>query len=137
MKLIDFFFYKSYLFLIKLKKDEGDSKWSAFLFTGFYLTAFFVSLVSVIGLLNDNSVCSQLKNNPFSFSIIVSLLTDALLGLRYYRFTNITMIEESYFRMGKVKRIFIDLFLYLAPFAIPILTFILFRLYVVGHFKWW
>jgi len=137
MKLLDYFFYKTYRFLLRIKKDEGDTKWSAFLYTGFYFTTFIIIVVCVIGLLYDNRLSNLLKQNPYLFTIIIGLMTGLVLGIRYYRFTNVTMIETSYLATGGVKRIFIDLFLYVAPFAIPILTFILFRLYVVGHFKWW
>ncbi|HCT31374.1 MAG TPA: hypothetical protein DIW31_11755 [Bacteroidales bacterium] len=137
MKLLDYFFYKTYCFLLRIKKDESDTKWSAFLYTGFYFTTFIIIIVCVIGLLYDNSFSNLLKQNPYLFTITIGLMTGLALGIRYYRFTNVTMIETSYLATGGVKRIFIDSFLYVAPFAIPILTFILFRLYVVGHFKWW
>ena len=137
VKFMDYFFLKTYRFLIGLKKEEGDSKWSAFLHTGVYLAISIILFVCLIGLLYDNQLSQCMKNNSLYFWMTTFILSPMLLSLRYYRYISVTSIETSYNSMGKGKRRLIDILLYIALIAIPTLTFIFFRLYVIGHLKWW
>lgn len=67
----------------------------------------------------------------------VIVLSPILLSFRYYRNTSIALIEASYNAMGKKNRRVVDGLIYAAIIVVPILSFVLFRLYVIGHFKWW
>lgn len=137
MRLMDYFFYKTYLFLIRLKKNQGDAKWSAFLYTGIYATAFFIMALCFIGLWYNTLLSSLLGNKPIIFVIISGILITLLLSLRYYRYVEIDNIESSYNSLKGGKKRIMKASLYIVLFGIPILTFTLFRLYVVGQFKWW
>lgn len=134
---MDYFFYKTYLFLIKLKKNDGDAKWSAFLFTGVYFAISILSLNCFIGILYENPLSMLMKSKPLFFWMLIFILSPVLLSLRYYWHLEIANIKVSYNAMGVSKRRIVNAFIYVALVAIPLLTFILFRLYVVGQFKWW
>jgi hypothetical protein len=134
---MDYFFYKTYLFLIKLKKNDGDAKWSAFLFTGVYFAISILSLNCFIGILYENPLSMLMKSKPLFFWMLIFILSPVLLSLRYYWHLEIASIKVSYNAMGVSKRRIVNAFIYVALVAIPLLTFILFRLYVVGQFKWW
>jgi len=134
---MDYFFYKTYLFLIKLKKNDGDAKWSAFLFTGVYFAISILSLNCFIGILYENPLSMLMKSKPLFFWMLIFILSPAFLSLRYYWHLELASIKVSYNAMGVSKRRIVNAFLYVALVAIPLLTFILFRLYVVGQFKWW
>lgn len=133
MKFIDYFFYKIYCFLRRLKKDEGDSKWSAFLYLSTFMGFFLISMNCLIGLLYDNSISALIKINPFGFSLIIVLFCLFLLAIRYYKFKNISDIENAYLNRGRTKRIIVDVLIYITMIVIPISTFYLFRLYTMGH----
>ncbi|MDY0104314.1 MAG: hypothetical protein RBS07_15370 [Lentimicrobium sp.] len=78
-----------------------------------------------------------LKGKPLYFWMSVFILSPVLLSFRYYRHLDVASIKVSYNAMGVRKRRIVNAFLYVALVAMPLLTFILFRLYVVGQFKWW
>ena len=137
MKLMDYFFYKTYRFLIRLKKNEGDAKWSAFLHTGVYVAILIISLVCLFGLSYENPLSQLMKSNPLVFWMTTFIVSPFLISIRYYRYTSVASIESSYSTMSESKRKFVDVLLYIVLIATPLLTFTLFRLYVIGHFKWW
>ena len=137
LKFTDYFFLKTFLFLIRLKKEEGDAKWSAFLHTGVYASIFIIQLVCLIGLLYDNQLCRYFKDNSLFFWMTAFILSPILLSFRYYRYTDVSAIEASYNAFSKSKRNLIDIAIYAVMITIPVSTFILFRLYVIGHLRWW
>lgn len=137
IKFMDYFFLKTYRFLIRLKKEEGDAKWSAFLHTGVYMSIFIIMLVCLVGLLYDNQLCQYIKNNSLFFWMAAFVLSPISLSFHYYRYTSVSAIEASYNSLEKSKRKLMDILIYSAMIAIPVSTFILFRLYVIGQLKWW
>lgn len=137
IKFIDYFFLKTYLFLIRIKKDKGDSKWSAFLHTGIYISINLISLVCLCGLLYENPLSQLMKRSPFIFWMTTFIISPLLLGPRYYHYKDFSSIETSYSIMTVSMRTFINVLLYMFLILSPLLTFVLFRLYVIGHIKWW
>lgn len=126
MKFLDFFFYKTFKFALWLKKDSGDSKWSAFLFTSAYLSISFIFLTFLIGLTFENSFNLFLKEHSLSIWMLAFALSPVLLSLRYYRDKNIiNKIEFEYLSSNKKLYSF---FIYLYMILVPIFTFILYRL---------
>ena len=96
MKIFDLIFFKTFQFGLKLKKAEGDSKWSAFLLVSTYFACVVIILVSFIGLFHENYVCSIFKKHTIEFWMSIWVLSPIILSLRYYKLTNISNIEENY-----------------------------------------
>lgn len=96
-----------------------------------------ISVICLLGLLIDNFFSDLIKRQPLYFWMTVGVLSPMLLSLRYYRHTSVPIIEASYNAMGKDKRRIIDMLIYATMIVIPVLTFILFRLYVIGCLAWW
>jgi hypothetical protein len=137
MSLLDFAFLKLFHFVFYLKRENDSAKWGAFLYMSSYIAICIVSFVCFIGLLYDNQLCQYIKNNSLFFWMAAFILSPILLSFRYYRYTSVAAIEKSYNTMEKSKRKLIDMLIYVSMITIPVLTFILFRLYVIGHLKWW
>ena len=74
-------------------------------------------------------LCHDACDKPKAYADITTVIRD--------RHLDVASIKVSYNAMGVRKRRIVNAFLYIALVAIPLLTFILFRLYVVGQFKWW
>jgi len=134
---MDYFFLKIFHFLIFLKKERDDAKWSTLLFTSLYATSFVVLVFCVIGLEYENLFSSIIKQNPLAFTLIVGVICPVLLGLRYYRKGSIELIEKSWTEKNNGGKKIINLLIYLSLVFLPILNFIFFRLYVIGQLKWW
>jgi len=134
---MDFAFLKLFHFVFYLRGEKDSAKWGAFLYLCFYVAICIISLVCLIGLLYDNQLCQYIKSNSLFFWMVAFILSPILLSFRYYRYTNVAAIEASYNTMEKNKRKLINVLIYVAMIALPVLTFILFRLYVIGHLKWW
>lgn len=132
VNFIDYFFFKITQILIHLKKDEGGAKWSAFLYTGLYVTATIVGILCLLGLLYDNYISNLLKQSPLAFNMIAGVLIPLLLSIRYYYYTSVAIIESSYNTMRKDKRRVLDMLIYTVMIIVPVLSFVLFRLYVIG-----
>ncbi len=133
IKLMDYVFFKIFRILVYLKKNNEGAKWSAFLYTGLYLTAVFVSIVCIIGLGYDNFISKLFKNNAISFNLIACAAITLLISMRYYFYKDISDIKSSYNAMKSRIGILVDILVYSIIVVIPILTFFLFRLYVLGH----
>ncbi len=136
MKLIDYFFFKTYSLLMRFKNDPGDAKWSAILFTGLIVSISMLSLVCLSGIIYDNPISKLLKISPFLFWMSAFILSPIIISIRYYKYCNIESIRIAYDGESKTYRLFINAILILLLIAMPIITFILFRLYVIGSIKW-
>jgi len=134
---MDYFFYKTYRFLIRLRKNEGDAKWSAFLHTGVYVAILIISLVCLFGLSYENPLSQLMKSNPLVFWMTTFIISPLFISIRYYHYISVASIESSYSAMSESKRKLVNLLLFIVLIATPFITFTLFRLYVIGHFKWW
>lgn len=133
VKFLDFLFLKIVHILIHLKKDVDGAKWSAFLYTGLYLTATVLGTLCFLGLQYDNYISNLIKHSSLVFIMISGIVIPLLLSLRYYRYTSVDKIEASFNAMGKNRRRIINILIYTAMIIIPVLTFVLFRLFVIGH----
>lgn len=134
---MDFVFLKLYHFVFYLRRENDSAKWGAFLYLSFYIAICIISYVCLIGLLYDNQLSQYMKNNSLYFWMTAFVLSPILLSFRYYRYKSVAAIEASYNAIEKSKRMLIDVLIYAAMITIPVLTFIFFRLYVIGHLKWW
>lgn len=133
MIILDIFFFKIYCFLVRLKKNEGDAKWSAFLYSSAYFAILLILLVYLIGLLfYNNAINSILRTHPSVFFAASFILSPLLMGVRYYRKTDIASIEKFYNVLSREKRLYFNIVTYILIVAIPILMFIFFRWYVFG-----
>lgn len=133
MTLMDFAFLKLFHFVYYLRRENDSAKWGAFLYLCFYVAICIISLVCLIGLLFDNQISQYIKSDSLFFWMAAFILSPILLSSRYYRNISITAIEESYNTMERSKRKLIDVLTYVAMIALPVLTFILYRLYVFGN----
>jgi hypothetical protein len=133
-KILDYLFLRIFYILIYLKKDEDGAKWSAMLYAGIYVTATVAAFLCLLGLMqHDNYASTLLKMYPIAFNMISSVIIVLLLYLRYYRYTSVAIIETSYNAMNNNKRRLINMLVYAAMVAVPVLAFILYGLYVLGH----
>jgi cytochrome b561 len=133
-KIIDYLFLQIFHNIIHLKKDKDGAKWSTMLFTGLYITATVIAFLCLLGLLqHDNYASTLLKMNSTAFVMITGVIIALLFYLRYYRYTSVAIIETSYNAMNNYKRMLVDMLVYAAMIAVPVLAFILYRLYVIGH----
>jgi hypothetical protein len=138
MKFVDCFLYITYRFAHnKLKKNESDAKWSAFLHTGVYFAIFLITFICIIGIIVDNPISVFLKRQSFLLWMLLFILSPVLLSLRYYRFSGITSIEQSYLSLKKTQQNIINILIYITMITLPILCFVAYRLYVIGHLQWW
>ena len=129
--IIDYFFYRVF-YVTKRYKDEGDAKWSAFLFTGLYLSLFVLGLLCMIGLIYDNLLSQQLITNPLLFWMGIGIIFPILSGIRYYRFIDIEKIKYRYNSLPKINQTFIDVFILFTLVVVPVFLFVFYRLYVYG-----
>lgn len=137
MKLIDYFLYITYRFAhYTLRKEEGDAKWSAFLHTSLYLMFFEVILICLIGLIIDNQVSRIFISMGFPAIIAVDILSMLILALRYYN-KEISLIEKEYLAQSAKKQKNIRWNIYFIMIVLPIVLFVFYRLYALGHIKWW
>jgi hypothetical protein len=138
MKFIDYFLYVTYRFAhLVLKKNEGDAKWSAFLHTGVYITILIISIICFVGLLFDNPISLLFKEYTLLSWMSIFILTPVILSFRYYSYSGISPIEESYLLMSEIKQKGVNKLIYSLMAALPIILFVLFRLYIIGSLKWW
>jgi len=138
MKIIDYFLYITYRFAHNtLKKDISDAKWSAFLHTSLYLLFFVVVVICFSGLIFDNAISQLLKNIGFLAWLIIDIFVILILALKFYRYKGVAPIEDRYLSFTIKKQILIKWSVYLIMIILPILLFVIYRLYVVGHIKWW
>ncbi len=139
MKFIDYFFYVTYRFSNSiLKKDEGDSKWSAFLHTGVYVAVFLLIIICLSGIIFDNYFSILFKDNRLFGWMFVWIVSPLMLSLRYYQRKNVfDDIEKQFLLKDQTKRKVISMLVYTSMVLLPILLFILYRLYVFNQIKWW
>lgn len=130
---MDYFFLKIFRILIFLKKDEGGAKWGAFLYMSAYTAAIMIFTTCLIGFLFDNTISQLMKSYPKVFWMSTFIVSPVLLSLRYYRYTSVAAIEASYNAMNNSKCRLVVVLVYATMIAVPVLTFIFFRLYMVGH----
>ncbi len=138
MKIIDYFFYMTYRFAhLKLKKDEFESKWSAFLHTGVYLAALITIFICVLGLLFDNPVSELYRQSGFVGWILIWILSPVILSFRYYRKSMLDKIENQYLSLSDSKQEKIKRLIIVIMVILPVLLFVFYRLYTVGRIIWW
>jgi hypothetical protein len=139
MKFVDYFLYITFRFAHnKLKKSESDSKWSAFLHTSVYMTVFIDSLVCISGLFCENPISMLLKSSSLIFVMITGgVIIPLLLSIRYYRVSGVSHIEQSYLSLNTTQQKIINSLIYIIMIGLPLLCFAVFRLYVIGHIRWW
>ncbi len=137
MFLFDLIFLKTFHLVLRIKKDVGDTKWSSFLFVSSYFACFVIILISLFGLFHENYMGDMFKKYTLEFWMFIFILSPLALSLRYYRLTSIPNIEKTYNSMNGSFRKIANVIVFLLMTSIPILTFVLFRLFVIGQVKWW
>jgi len=96
MRIIDAFFYLTFILLQKFGRDESDAKWSAMLHTSFILCIFILIICALIG--NSFRELDGLKHLVKNYIFVVGIFSP-LLPLCYYRFykTHAMCLVEKYF----------------------------------------
>jgi len=132
MKLIDYYFYITYEFLVnKLGRSEEEAKWSTLLFSSLYLTLFIDSIVYCVGLLRVYEIIEYYSSLDFTAILIIDFLISILLYIRFYKRSALYKTENEYKEMSDknkiiIKRIVLSLFLF-----IPIFWFVIGRMYII------
>lgn len=136
MSFIDFAFLKLFHFVFFIRREKDSAKWGAFLYLSSYFALCIILVVSLVGLLYDNKFCQYIKSDSIFFWMAAFILSPLLLSFRYYHCISITSIEATYNTIEKNKRKIIDMVIYALMIIIPVLTFIIYRLYVIGNLNW-
>ncbi len=128
MNILDYFMYIIYRFSYKiLNREKSDARWSAFLFISLWVT--FIIIISVMGLIIKNRISILfVKNLPYSW-FILHLLIPFVLAFRYYKYKDISSIEKDFLSLDERYQKLINWIIYTIILIVPVLTFMLFRLY--------
>jgi uncharacterized membrane-anchored protein len=137
MLVFDLMFLKTFKLTERIKNDSSDAKWSSVLFIGIYIACSIIIIISTLGLLNENAISSLFKKNAIMLWMIAFILSPILVGIRYYRLKSVEEIEDRYNKINKRLKKIANLITYSMFIGIPIFTFIVFRLFVIGRIEWW
>ncbi len=137
MLVFDLMFLKTFKLTERIKNDSSDAKWSSVLFIGIYIACSIIIIISTLGLLNENAISSLFKKNAIMLWMIAFILSPILVGIRYYRLKSVEEIEVRYNKINKRLKKIANLITYSMFIGIPIFTFIVFRLFVIGRIEWW
>ena len=137
MLIFDLMFLKTFKLAERIKNDSSDAKWSSVLFIGIYIACSIIIIISTLGLLNENAISSLFKKNAIMLWMIAFILSPILVGIRYYRLKSVEEIEVRYNKINKRLKKIANLITYSMFIGIPIFTFIVFRLFVIGRIEWW
>jgi len=137
MLVFDLMFLKTFKLAERIKNDSSDAKWSSVLFIGIYIACSIIIIISTLGLLNENAISSLFKKNAIMLWMIAFILSPILVGIRYYRLKSVEEIEVRYNKINKRLKKIANLITYSMFIGIPIFTFIVFRLFVIGRIEWW
>lgn len=130
MRLIDYFFYV----LVKvqvtiLKRDEEDARFSASLHTAFLIFFVWTSVVFAFGLSKRNMLADLLRGNQWGF-VGFGAFTGILTVIRYFKFIKYAELQAWSSRCGRVKKALLRVWFFLFFFGMPVVSFILFRMYL-------
>ena len=135
---MDYFFYLTYRFAhLKLKKDKGDSKWSAFIHTGVYFAFLIISVICILGILIDNPISAIFKRYTKIFWMSIGIISLIYSNVRFYKIVELDEIEMKYLSKTHFQKKAIKWLISLIMLILPAISFIVFRLYVKGQIKWW
>ena len=139
--IFDMFYYFTFRFLTKvLKRGKLDAKFSALSILATYLGFMSVTVLCVIGLIEDNAISrwvASTKNKTFIAYVFVGVMVYIIFGHRYYKMMDIEDIIKRVENMSKVRKNFHKILVIIVMLAVPICSFIFYRLYVLGHIRWW
>lgn len=137
MFLFDLIFLKIFRLLLRIKNDVGETKWSSSLYVSMYFACTVIITISVFGLFHENYVSNLLKKHPLEIWMVIFILSPVFISIRYYRVTNISSIEKKINSINERFRMLINIVVFITMVSIPILTFVLFRLFTFGQVRWW
>ena len=120
--------------LVSIGKKKGDARWSAFLFSGLYLSFLIWTILALVGLVFENPISSILKADhaPY-FGILCVVITALLLAIRYYWITDVYNIERKFDNKSEIEKKVIRISALLLIIVIPVMTFLLSRLYIIRN----
>ena len=140
MIIFDVFFYLIYRFNTKiLKQDRINSGFSASAFLALYSGFTSVTLLCIIGLIEDNAISRWIATaNPIVL-MSISLVFYIVFWYRYFRIMNIEAedIVKKIGSMSKARKKNYKILAIIVMLAVPICSFIFYRLYSIGHIRWW
>jgi len=137
MKIIDYFFYITYRFAhFTLKKNENDSKWSAFLHTGVYFSILIATLICAFGLILENPISKFFKQSGLIGWMSLWIITPIVLSFRYNRKSILNIIESQYLSKIQSQQKRINWLICMIMLLLPVLLFIVYRLYIIGNVYW-
>ena len=120
-----------------LKKDLPDSKWSAALTNGIWLTFFTLASLALICIVFPahttalKIVVSFFIHNPF-WAVIVSLVLIALMVLRYFRCVDYKAMSKKIEKKNTIIKNLIALYFWIVWFGILIYVYVMIRLFLYG-----
>lgn len=123
-----------------LKQDIIDSGFSASAFLATYLGFTSITILCIIGLIEDNAISRWIVSNvnkTATFSMFISIIAYIVFWYRYYKMMNIEDIIKKIECLSKWQKNFYKDLVIMIMLAVPVCSFIFYRLYVIGHIKWW
>ena len=134
MLFFDAFFNMIYNFSNKnLKRDKDNATFSACGILAVYI-GFFVGMVAhIIGLIKDNYLSRWALDNAFLAVAPIGLICYITFIIRYDKLIGIENLEKKIAQqpIGKLRNIRYAIYFFLI--AVPIGSFVIFRLYMYGH----
>jgi hypothetical protein len=118
-------------FGLNLTDPHIEEKYSACAFLCFLITWFFDGLLSISGILWDNSLAQYLKTDKhYIVWVGLFIIAHCLLLSRYYRYKGVQHWAEKYNKLSQLQKSGIHLLLILTIIAVFIFSFVAYRLYV-------
>jgi hypothetical protein len=134
MIIFDYFFYVIYHFLNRrLRRSKEDAKHSALCIALVYISLFILTVALSIGLIKNNSISLWFSDNFIFVWMIVGIFGYIYFRIRYYKIYDIEDIEKKIIQLPYKGQQISKYFYYILLIGIPVLWFILFRLYTFGH----
>jgi len=134
MKFFDYVFCEFYLFFNRtLKRRKEDAKLSAVSFLSLYIALFLNVLNNTIGLVYNNNITYYFtEKKTFLISYFgIMVFCYLIFGIRYYKLYDTNkIIENNYINHKRFVLKYITICMLI---AIPVLSFITFRLYKFGY----
>jgi uncharacterized membrane protein len=137
MFFFDYIYLKTYHMMLKVRGDDGTTRFSAFLYTSFILSCLVVIAISIVGLLSDTinpGTVEENVNKLYVYSAVILIGSASLLGIRYYKNKRFDKTEINFKQKSQSQRKLISIVIYFLMVIIPVISFILYRLWYAKSF---
>jgi len=117
----------------RCRKSIEDAKFSSYLYLSAYMGFMLIGLICLSGIIKDNYLSRLFVNHGLLGFAICYIIPHLPLAIRYYMMINIIDIENDFLHKKKYKQKIDTTIVYFFMIAIPVLSFIFFRVYSFGR----